>query len=49
VSIEARCLDCGEPIMVRMLDGAFLAVEPTTMVAHSNLPVSRWMENIWRA
>jgi hypothetical protein len=46
VRIDCPCLDCGEPISVRMRDGALLEVEPATLVGHTNLPRWRWAENI---
>ena len=45
VRIESPCLDCGEPINVRMQNGNVLLVTPTTVVAHVSLPAWRWREN----
>lgn len=41
VRIDAPCLDCGEPIVVRMRDEEILEVAPPTTVGHMNVPLSR--------
>jgi hypothetical protein len=41
VRIDTRCLDCGEPILVRMQDEEILEVAPPTTVGHMNVPLSR--------
>jgi hypothetical protein len=46
--IDTRCLDCGEPIMIRMRDEEILEVNPSTVVAHMNVPISEWGETSWR-
>ena len=38
VCIVGYCLDCGEPIKVRMRDNDILEVNPPTIVGHMNLP-----------
>ena len=38
VRVDAPCLDCGEPMMVEMRDGAFVRVEPAGIVGHLNHP-----------
>jgi hypothetical protein len=45
VRIEARCLDCAEPLTVRMRDGQLLEASPDAVVGHSNVPLSRAAEN----
>ena len=35
VRIEAACLDCGEPIVVRMRDEEILEVDPPEAVGHT--------------
>jgi hypothetical protein len=40
--LDAPCLDCGAPLVVRMRDGALLAVDPPTVVGHVNLPLRHW-------
>jgi hypothetical protein len=42
VRIEAHCLDCGEPIMVRVRDGQLLEAEPETIIGHITLPIRQW-------
>ena len=41
VRVDTRCLDCGEPIVVRMRDEEILEVDPPTTVAHMNVPFSK--------
>ncbi len=38
VRLDTRCLDCGEPILVRMRDEEILEVDPPTTVGHTNDP-----------
>ena len=45
VRIHARCLDCAEPLALRMRDGAVAEATPETMVAQTNLPPGRWAED----
>jgi hypothetical protein len=42
VRIDARCLDCGEPLTVRMRDGELLEITPVTAVGHANHPTPAW-------
>ena len=41
VRIDTHCLDCGEPILVRMLDEEILEVDPPTTVGHINNPLPK--------
>ncbi len=41
VRIDSRCLDCGEPLRIRMRDEALLEVNPPTIVGHVNVPFAR--------
>ena len=41
VRIDTRCLDCGQPIVVRMRDEDILEVNPSTTVAHVNVPFAK--------
>ncbi len=47
VRIDARCLDCGEPIIVRMRDEQILEIDPPTAVCHSNVPLPKFAEHSW--
>jgi len=38
IRIDTRCLDCGQPILVRMRDEETLEVNPATTVGHMNIP-----------
>jgi len=41
VRIDTLCLDCGEPILIRMRDEEILEVDPPTIVGHMNVPLSK--------
>jgi DNA-directed RNA polymerase subunit RPC12/RpoP len=41
IHIETRCLDCGEPIIVRMRNEDILEVNPATTVGHMNIPLAK--------
>jgi hypothetical protein len=41
IRIGTRCLDCGQPIVVRMRDEEILEINPTTTVGHMNIPFSK--------
>jgi hypothetical protein len=36
VRVEAPCLDCGDPLVIEMKDGAFTRVDPPGVVGHLN-------------
>ncbi|OGT26260.1 MAG: hypothetical protein A2Z17_01265 [Gammaproteobacteria bacterium RBG_16_66_13] len=40
VTIEASCLDCGDPMALEIRDGRLETVEPATVVGHCNSPWS---------
>jgi hypothetical protein len=42
VRIDSLCPDCGEPISVAMTGGELVSISPGSVVAHINLPVSKW-------
>jgi len=44
IRIDSRCLDCAEPILIRMRDEEILEANPSTIVGHMNVPVPRWGE-----
>jgi hypothetical protein len=41
IRIDSTCLDCGEPILVRMRDEEILEVDPPTAVGHMNVPFAK--------
>jgi len=41
ISIDTYCLDCGQPIRIRMHDEDILEVNPTTTVGHMNMPLAK--------
>jgi hypothetical protein len=47
IRIDTRCLDCGEPMLVRMRDEEILEASPPSIVGHMNVPVSKWGETSW--
>ena len=42
VRVDSLCPDCGEPISLAMSGGEILSISPDSVVAHINLPVSKW-------
>jgi hypothetical protein len=44
VQIETICLDCGEPITIRMNDREILSADPPTIVGYITSPFTRWRE-----
>jgi hypothetical protein len=41
IRIDTYCLDCGQPIRVRMRDEEILEVDPPTTVGHMNIPLAK--------
>ncbi len=41
ILIDTCCLDCGQPIRVRMRDEEILEVDPPATVGHMNIPFAR--------
>ena len=44
VRIDAACLDCGDPIVVRMRDEEILEVDPPEAVGHTVISFARRTE-----
>lgn len=42
VRIDSLCPDCGDQISLAMSGGKRLSISPDSVVAHTNLPVSKW-------
>lgn len=42
IQIESRCLDCGEPIIIRMKDDILIDVDPPSAVGYSMSPFAQW-------
>jgi hypothetical protein len=40
------CLDCGEPIQVKVKDGKIESKEPEGLIGYVAVPFARWMLNI---
>lgn len=49
VEVASTCLDCGESIGVMLRDASLLALDPSTTVAHSNVPLADWYVDIGRS
>ena len=47
VTIDARCLESGDPIRVRMRDSDVLEVSPETAMAHANVILEQWGQPSW--
>ena len=41
IRIDTRCLDCGQPILIRMRDENLLEVNPPTTIGHMNIPLAK--------
>ena len=41
IRIDTRCLDCGQPILIRMRDQDILEVNSATTVGHMNIPFAK--------
>ena len=44
VRIDTVCLDCGEPIIVRMRDDEILEIDPPSAVTYLMSPFAKWRE-----
>jgi hypothetical protein len=42
VKIDSLCPDCAEPISLAMSGGELLSISPDSVVAHINVPFSKW-------
>jgi Alkylmercury lyase len=46
VTVEAPCLDCGEPLRLAMRDGELLRADPPQMVGYIDIPSREWGKNM---
>ena len=44
IQIKVSCLDCGEPINIRMRDETILEIDPPDSVAYITSPFAKWRE-----
>ncbi len=44
IRVETVCLDCGEPITVRMRDEEILEIDPPSSVGYVMSPFAKWRE-----
>ena len=42
VRVDSLCPDCGDPISLAMRGGEIISITPDDVVAHINVPVSKW-------
>ena len=42
VRIDANCLDCGDPMTIRMKDDDILEMNPSSAVALMSIPMREW-------
>ncbi|MBW2102688.1 MAG: hypothetical protein JRH05_08420 [Deltaproteobacteria bacterium] len=45
VQIDTPCLDCGEPIQVRMRDGELVGADPDGIIGYVAVPLAEWMKD----
>jgi hypothetical protein len=46
VQIDSVCLDCGEPVQVKVKDGKIESREPEGLIGYVGVPFARWMFNL---
>jgi hypothetical protein len=46
VTIDAPCLDCGEPLHVEILDGEITKADPGDIHFYVDLPIKKWYGNL---
>jgi hypothetical protein len=46
VTVEAPCLDCGEPMEFSVCDGVIEEVEPEGIAFYVDLPIRKWYGNL---
>jgi len=47
VAIDARCVQSGDPIRIRMRDSDVLEVSPESAVGHANVTLDKWGQPSW--
>jgi len=46
VTVDAPCLDCGEPLSVDVLDGVIKRADPEGIAFYVHVPVKTWHGNL---
>jgi len=46
VTVNAPCLDCGEPLSFDVVDGVIKRAEPSDIVFYVDLPIKQWHGNL---
>jgi len=46
VTVDAPCLDCGEPLSVDVLDGVIKRADPPDIAFYVDAPVKKWYGNL---
>ncbi|MBL7209730.1 MAG: hypothetical protein ISS52_06500 [Dehalococcoidia bacterium] len=44
--MDCPCLDCGEPIRVKIRDGVIENTDPDGIIGHVSVPMMKWLEDI---
>ena len=42
IQIDTPCLDCGDPIQVKIKDGVLLKIEPKSLISYVAVPLADW-------
>lgn len=45
MTIDAPCLDCGEPLQVKVRDGRIVSADPAGQYAFIDVPFREWRAN----
>jgi len=46
ITVEAPCLDCGEPMQVVVRDGRIVSASSDTLTAFVDVPFREWRNNL---
>jgi hypothetical protein len=46
MTVNAPCLDCGEPLRVEIVDGEIRNADPTDIHFYVDLPIKKWYGNL---
>ena len=46
MQVDSVCLDCGEPVQVKVKDGTFESRDPEGLIGFVALPFARWLLNV---
>jgi len=46
MQVDSPCLDCGDPIRVRLRDGGIEEISPDSACLYFNIPYRKWSDNL---